>query len=158
MSAFQKILFMSLLIFLGLVCTAQARTGREAIPHDRLLSQISEIEVKLQELANDGLIKDKRFRNLASKLKIPTGTDGFLLESHPQVGTVDSPTPGIFLAGAVQGPKDIPTTVAQAKAAASSVANPAFCRRRIFISSRRPLDFRHNPSSIRRLIRRFGLS
>ena len=34
MSAFQKILFMSLLIFLGLVCPAQARTGR---PHGQVV-------------------------------------------------------------------------------------------------------------------------
>ena len=44
------------------------------------------------------------------------------MEAHPKLRPVDTPTSGIFLAGACQGPKDIPTSVAYAKAAASSVA------------------------------------
>ncbi len=48
--------------------------------------------------------------------------DGFLMEAHPKLRPVDTLTDGIFVAGTVQGPKDIPDTVAQAKAAASSAA------------------------------------
>jgi heterodisulfide reductase subunit A len=36
------------------------------------------------------------------------------------MSTVESGVPGIFLAGCCQGPKDIPDTVAHAKAAASA--------------------------------------
>jgi heterodisulfide reductase subunit A len=50
---------------------------------------------------------------------IAIGSDGFFLEEHPKLEPVSTATSGVFLAGACQGPKDIPDTVAQAKAAAS---------------------------------------
>ncbi len=50
---------------------------------------------------------------------ITVGGDGFFLEEHPKLEPVSTATAGVFLAGACQGPKDIPDTVAQAKAAAS---------------------------------------
>ncbi len=48
-------------------------------------------------------------------------TNDFFTEAHPKLRPVESPTAGIFLSGACQGPKDIPETVAQAGAAASKV-------------------------------------
>jgi heterodisulfide reductase subunit A len=48
--------------------------------------------------------------------------DGFLMEAHPKLRPVDTLSDGIFVAGAVQGPKDIPDAVAQAKGAASAAA------------------------------------
>jgi len=50
---------------------------------------------------------------------LTTGNDGFFLEEHPKLEPVSTCTAGIFVAGACQGPKDIPDSVAQAKAAAS---------------------------------------
>jgi heterodisulfide reductase subunit A len=50
---------------------------------------------------------------------IATGADGFFLEEHPKLEPVSTATSGVFVAGACQGPKDIPDSVAQAKAAAS---------------------------------------
>jgi heterodisulfide reductase subunit A len=50
---------------------------------------------------------------------ISVGSDGFFQEEHPKLEPVSTPTSGVFLAGACQGPKDIPDTVAQAKGAAS---------------------------------------
>ena len=44
------------------------------------------------------------------------------MEYHPKLRPVDSPTDGVFLAGAAQGPKDIPASVAQGSAAASRAA------------------------------------
>jgi heterodisulfide reductase subunit A len=44
--------------------------------------------------------------------------DGFFLEAHPKLRPVDTNVDGVFLAGACQGPKDIPDTVAQGAAAA----------------------------------------
>ncbi|MBU3914476.1 FAD-dependent oxidoreductase, partial [bacterium] len=46
------------------------------------------------------------------------GADGFFLEEHPKLAPLNTPTDGIFLAGACQSPKDIPDTVAQASGAA----------------------------------------
>ena len=42
------------------------------------------------------------------------GADGFFLEEHPKLGPLNTATDGVFLAGACQGPKDIPDAVAQA--------------------------------------------
>jgi heterodisulfide reductase subunit A len=89
---------------------------------DMVLGKTIELNLDMVVLAV-GMVPPKGLAELASKLRIPRGADGFLLESHPKLKPVDAPTAGIFLAGAVQGPKDIPTTVAQAKAAASSVAS-----------------------------------
>jgi heterodisulfide reductase subunit A len=50
---------------------------------------------------------------------IQNGQDGWYLERHPKLAPVSTFTEGIFLAGACQGPKDIPDSVAQAGAAAS---------------------------------------
>jgi heterodisulfide reductase subunit A len=56
---------------------------------------------------------------VARTFGISIGSDGFFLEEHPKLEPVSTATAGVFLAGACQGPKDIPDTVAQAKAAAS---------------------------------------
>jgi heterodisulfide reductase subunit A len=47
------------------------------------------------------------------------GREGFFLERHPKLAPVNTFTDGVFLAGACQGPRDIPDTVAQAGAAAA---------------------------------------
>jgi heterodisulfide reductase subunit A len=46
--------------------------------------------------------------------------DGFFLEKHPKLAPVETTTDGVFLAGACQGPKDIPDSVAQGAAAAAA--------------------------------------
>ena len=48
--------------------------------------------------------------------------DGFFIERHPKLDPVATMTEGIFIAGACQGPKDIPETVAQGAATAARVA------------------------------------
>lgn len=47
--------------------------------------------------------------------------DGWLTEAHPKLRPVETNTAGVYLAGAAQGPKDIPDSVAQAGAAASKI-------------------------------------
>ncbi len=64
---------------------------------------------------------DKSARGLATMLTASMDTNDFFTEAHPKLRPVESPTAGIFLSGACQGPKDIPETVAQASAAASKV-------------------------------------
>jgi heterodisulfide reductase subunit A len=56
---------------------------------------------------------------VARTFGISIGADGFFLEEHPKLEPVSTATSGVFLAGACQGPKDIPDTVAQAKGAAA---------------------------------------
>ncbi|WP_321403660.1 CoB--CoM heterodisulfide reductase iron-sulfur subunit A family protein [Maridesulfovibrio sp.] len=50
---------------------------------------------------------------------VSQGQDGFFLEEHPKLGPVSTATDGIFLAGACQGPKDIPDAVAHASGGAA---------------------------------------
>jgi heterodisulfide reductase subunit A len=49
--------------------------------------------------------------------------DGFFVERHPKLDPVATMTEGVFIAGACQGPKDIPDSVAQGAAAAARVAS-----------------------------------
>jgi heterodisulfide reductase subunit A len=53
------------------------------------------------------------------------GADGFFLEEHPKLGPLNTATDGVFIAGACQGPKDIPDTVAQASGAAAKALSLA---------------------------------
>ena len=52
-------------------------------------------------------------------LNISCSSEGFFLEKHPKLAPVATMSDGVFIAGACQGPKDIPETVAQAEAAAA---------------------------------------
>lgn len=46
---------------------------------------------------------------------------GWFIEKHPKLAPVSTATDGVFIAGACQGPKDIPDAVAQGSAAAANV-------------------------------------
>jgi len=52
-------------------------------------------------------------------LKIPTGTDGFLMEAHLKLRPVDTNVDGVFIAGTVSGPKDVSESIISGKAAAA---------------------------------------
>jgi len=56
---------------------------------------------------------------LSQILNISQDPNGFLLEKHLKVRPSETSVNGIFLAGVVQGPKDIPTSIAQAESAAA---------------------------------------
>ena len=86
---------------------------------DTLLAEPLEQEADLVVLAV-GMTPRKDALNLSHMLNISNGEDGYFLEDHPALRTVESTVPGVFLAGCCQGPKDIPDTVAHAKAAASA--------------------------------------
>jgi heterodisulfide reductase subunit A2 len=63
---------------------------------------------------------------LRQALNLSKTSDGFLLEAHPKLRPVDASTPGIFLAGCVEAPKDVKDSVTQASAAvarASTILN-----------------------------------
>jgi len=60
---------------------------------------------------------------LSKNLNISQDTYGFLLEKHLKIKPSETSINGIFLAGAIQGPKDIPSSIAHAEsAAAKSIA------------------------------------
>ncbi len=84
---------------------------------DTLSGQQLEVEADLVVLATALVPPDHA--ELARKLRISTDANGFLSEAHPKLRPVETLSAGVFIAGAAQGPKDIPDTVAQASAAAS---------------------------------------
>jgi heterodisulfide reductase subunit A len=88
---------------------------------DTITGKKIDIEADLVVLAQ-AMVPRKDSKDLATMLKIATGPAGFAKEAHPKLRPVESLTAGIFLAGAVQGPKDIPEAAAQASGAASKAA------------------------------------
>ncbi|MDL1956521.1 MAG: CoB--CoM heterodisulfide reductase iron-sulfur subunit A family protein [Candidatus Desulfofervidus auxilii] len=87
---------------------------------DTLSGKTVEVETDLVVLA-PAIIPSKGAQELAKMLKIPVDEFGFFSEIHPKLRPVETTSPGIYLAGAAQSPKDISETVAQASAAASKV-------------------------------------
>jgi heterodisulfide reductase subunit A len=86
---------------------------------DTILGEFCEIEADMVVLAV-GLQPRSETRRLAQMLKLELSPDGFFKELHGKMRPVETERRGVLLAGCAQGPKDIPDTVAQAKAAASS--------------------------------------
>ena len=87
---------------------------------DLIANKQLKIEADLVVLAA-AIEPDKSARPLATMLTASMDTNDFFTEAHPKLRPVESPTAGIFLSGACQGPKDIPETVSQAGAAAAKV-------------------------------------
>ncbi len=61
-------------------------------------------------------------KEISNLFKMGCDFDGFFVERHPKLDPVATMTEGILIAGACQGPKDIPDTVAQGAAAAARVS------------------------------------
>ena len=101
----------------------------KVVPQDRVLKVQASDLIGNRQLHIDAdmvvlaaaIEPDKSARPLATMLTASMDTNDFFTEAHPKLRPVESPTAGIFLSGACQGPKDIPETVAQASAAAAKV-------------------------------------
>lgn len=85
---------------------------------DTLLGRPVELEADVVVLSV-GIVPGQDTKVIQNILKIPVGADGFFLEAHPKLRPVDTTVDGIFVCGTSSGPKDIPDTVSQARAAAS---------------------------------------
>ncbi len=69
-----------------------------------------------------GIIPSLGTKELAQKLGVQVGSDGFLLERHYKLRPVDSQREGVFIAGGVLSPKDVRETTLEAMSTASRVA------------------------------------
>jgi heterodisulfide reductase subunit A len=87
---------------------------------DTLSGQPLEVAADLVVLAT-AMVPSSGTTELAQKLRAATDADGFFSEAHPKLRPVESLTAGVYLAGAAQGPKDIPESVSQASGAAAKV-------------------------------------
>lgn len=85
---------------------------------DTLIGIVRRIPVDMVVLAV-GLEPREDAQEVRKMFNISCSTEGFFLEKHPKLAPVDTFTDGVFIAGACQGPRDIPDSVAQAGAAAA---------------------------------------
>lgn len=85
---------------------------------DTLSGRIIEVDVEMAILCT-AMEARPNAEDVMRKFGLGIGQDGFFQEEHPKLAPVSTPSSGVFLAGACQGPKDIPDTVAQAKGAAA---------------------------------------
>jgi heterodisulfide reductase subunit A2 len=105
----------------GRVAKVYEEGGRLVVRGENSLAGgLVEIEADLVVLAT-GLVAQGNHMDVARALNLSTDKDGFFIELHPKLGPVETSLAGIYLAGAAQGPKDIPESVAQGGGAAAEV-------------------------------------
>ncbi len=85
---------------------------------DVTLGKVVEHEYDMVML-NQAAVPQPDVDAVSSVLNIVQSPGGWFMEYHPKLRPIDSPTDGIFLAGACQGQKDIPASVSSGSAAAS---------------------------------------
>ncbi|MHA1486758.1 MAG: hydrogenase iron-sulfur subunit, partial [Promethearchaeota archaeon] len=97
------------------------------------LSETGELLIRGEDVIDDRLFENKadlvvlavgiepaeNTEELSQLLNISLDTYGFLLEKHLKIMPSETSVSGIFLAGAIQGPKDIPNSIAHAESAAA---------------------------------------
>jgi heterodisulfide reductase subunit A2 len=87
---------------------------------DTLSSRTIEIQADLVVLAT-AILPKAGSAELADLLGLEMDPEGFFTALNEELEPVSSLVPGVFLAGAALGPKDIPETVSQASGAAAKV-------------------------------------
>lgn len=102
--------------------TDQAETPEEegklvAVAEDTLMGRMVRVPVDMVILCS-AMEARPEAQQVSRTFGMSVGADGFFLEEHPKLGPLDTPTGGVFIAGACQGPKDITDSVAQASGAA----------------------------------------
>jgi heterodisulfide reductase subunit A len=85
---------------------------------DVALGRVVEREYDMVML-NQAAVPQPDVDTMSSLLNITQSPGGWYMEYHPKLRPMDSPTDGVFLAGACQGAKDIPASVAQGSAASA---------------------------------------
>ena len=70
-------------------------------------------------MLNQAAVPQPDVDRVSATVNISQSPGGWFMEYHPKLRPMDSPTDGVFLAGACQGAKDIPASVAQGAAAAA---------------------------------------
>jgi heterodisulfide reductase subunit A2 len=88
--------------------------------NEKLSGELIEIPADLVVLMV-GMEAREDSHEIARTVNISQDKDGWFIESHPKLEPVATTTDGIFIAGTCVAPKDIPDSVAQARAAAARV-------------------------------------
>jgi heterodisulfide reductase subunit A len=72
-------------------------------------------------ILSSGLQPRSDAKEVGKMFGISCSTDGWFTEKHPKLDPVATMTEGIYIVGCAQGPKDIPSSVAQGAAASARV-------------------------------------
>jgi heterodisulfide reductase subunit A len=106
---------------------------------DTLDGQRMDIDADMVVLAT-AVLPAADSQDLAQLLELPGDGSGFYVPANAEVLPVQSDRPGVFLAGAALGPRDIPETVAQASGAAAKVLKLFATARRARLSSAQTME------------------
>jgi heterodisulfide reductase subunit A len=87
---------------------------------DTLISKQRRIPVDMVILSS-GMQARQDSKDVAKLFGISCSADNWYIERHPKLDPVATMTEGIYIAGCVQGPKDIPASVVQGAAAAARI-------------------------------------
>ena len=68
-----------------------------------------------------GVESQENAKDVAHAVGVSMCGNAFYIERHPKLDPVATTTDGVFIAGACQGPKDIPDSIDQGRAAAASI-------------------------------------
>ncbi len=88
---------------------------------DTLMGEVREDEFDLIALATP-MVPPSELKELAGKMKLSLGEDGFIQEKHPKLDPVDSLVTGVFACGCAISPKDVRDTVSDALGAAAKAS------------------------------------
>jgi heterodisulfide reductase subunit A len=91
------------------------------LAEDTLTGEMREEEYDMVALATP-MVPSAGLKDLAEKMRIAIGEDGFITEKHPKLDPVDSLGAGIFACGCALSPKDVRDTVSDALGAAAKAA------------------------------------
>ncbi|MCY3413430.1 MAG: CoB--CoM heterodisulfide reductase iron-sulfur subunit A family protein [Candidatus Heimdallarchaeota archaeon] len=91
--------------------------------YDSLVQEWLKIPADMVVLAT-GMDAPSDVEETRNLFKLPCGGEGFFKEAHAKLRPVEVPSPGIYLAGACQAPKDIIESITSASAAASKAVIP----------------------------------
>jgi heterodisulfide reductase subunit A len=91
------------------------------LAEDTLTGDVSEQGFDLVALATP-MVAPAGLKELAEKMRLSLGEDGFIQEKHPKLDPVDSLITGVFACGCALSPKDVRDTVSDALGAAAKAS------------------------------------
>jgi heterodisulfide reductase subunit A len=100
----------------------KSKTGKLVVlAEDTLMGEVKEEEFDMVALATP-MVPPNGLKDLAGRMKLPLGEEGFIQEKHPKLDPVDSLSTGVFACGCALSPKDVRDTVSDALAAAAKAS------------------------------------
>ena len=88
---------------------------------DTVMGEVREDEFDMVALATP-MVPASGLKELAGKMRLPLGEEGFVQEKHPKLDPVDSLVTGVFACGCALSPKDVRDTVSDALGAAAKAS------------------------------------